>query len=68
MCKSIGSLNVSFEPGAGGGGRIHRTASTTSAASFDASDEESFVASEVFTTFMSVARSMFDDCLNLSKN
>lgn len=55
-------------PFGGGGGRIVRTASTTSAASCLASPAFTFVASEVYATFTNVGRSNLDGCLNLSKN
>ena len=55
-------------PFAGGGGRMVRTASTTSAASCLESAAFTFVASEVCATFINVARSNLDGCLNVSKN
>jgi hypothetical protein len=62
---STGGLDRPF---GGGGGRIARIASTTSAASCFAREARSFVASEVLATLMSVGRSNFEGCLNVSKN
>ncbi len=44
------------------------TASTTSAASFLASTELTFVARDVWATLISVARSSFECCLKVSRN